>query len=124
MMNLSALFNNKDSYEKTIVKIRDDEYELFVKRKLTVSDNEFINDSLPKHLETNDPSYIIAMLVNMIHRSVKVKSDTDDLVTIDVTVIRDAFSIDELAAIVDAIHEIQGNKVVDQDEEEKDLKKK
>lgn len=123
-MNLSTLFNNKDSYEQATVTIRDDDFELYVKRKLTVSDNEYVNDNLPKDLESNDPKFIIAMLVHMIHRSVRVKDENDDLVTIDVNVIRDAFSIDELAAIVDKVNDVQGNKVSDREEVEKDLKKK
>ncbi|QKS24594.1 hypothetical protein [Vreelandella titanicae] len=123
-MNLSTLFNNNDNYEQATVTIRDEDFELYVKRKLTVSDNEYVNDNLPTDLESNDPKYIIAMLVHMIHRSVRVKDEADDLVTIDVNVIRDAFSIDELAAIVDKVNEVQGNKVTDKEEVEKDLKKK
>lgn len=122
-MNLSTLFNNKDSYEQAIVTIRDDDFELYVKRKLTVSDNEYVNDNLPENLESNDTKYIIAMLVHMIHRSVRVKNENDELVTIEVDVIRETFSIDELAAIVDKVNDVQGNKAVATDEQKDDVEK-
>ena len=68
------------------------------------------------------------MLVHMIHRSVKVKDDENNLVEIDIDVIRETFTIEELAAIVDQVNEVQGNKVLANDEDkesvEKDIKKK
>lgn len=127
-MNLSTLFNNKDNYVKTSVEMRGEEFELFVKRKLTVSDNEYVTENVPTHTESNDSKYIIAMLVHMIHRSVKVKDDDNNLVEIDIDVIRETFTIEELAAIVDKVNEVQGNKVLTTDEHkeevENEIKKK
>lgn len=122
-MNLLSLTQNQDLFEKTFVNIRDDKFEMHVKRKLTVSDNEYVNNNVPKNLEHNDSTYIIAMLTHMIHRCVRVEDEHQKLVQLPVDTISETFSIDELAAIVDVINETQGNKAVATDEQKDDVEK-
>lgn len=128
-MNLSSLFNNQDAYEQTSVNIREQDFELYVKRKMTVSDNEYLHNNVPANVDTKDPHYIISMLTHMMHCSVKVKDEKEKLVSIDVNQIKEIFTLDELVEITNKINEVRGIDTskfedVDLDEVEKELKKK
>lgn len=128
-MKLSSLLNNQDAYEEISVNISEQDVKLYVKRKMSVADNEYLHNNVPSDVDTKSRKYIIAMLTHLMHCSVRLKDEDGKLVSIDVDEIKEECSDDELAEIINKINEVRGIDTtqyedVDLDEVEKELKKK